>query len=162
MQTLNNMQILGNIGTKAKTIDFPNGGKKTILSVATNIGYGENQRTIWHTVLLYNKSAEICSELDKGDIVWVSGYMDYRKWEDENGVQRIAPELHAEKFNILKGQAVKPSSNDVPAQQAGSYADLNKQEQNKQKAENSPPPSAPTPPKAKPDPSDTTPKDLPY
>ncbi|MCK4085086.1 single-stranded DNA-binding protein [Acinetobacter radioresistens] len=162
MQTLNSMQVLGNIGIKAKTIDFPNGGKKTILSVATNIGYGENQRTIWHTVLLYNKSAEICSELDKGDIIWVSGYMDYRKWEDEKGIQRIAPELHAEKFVIVKGQAVKPSSSEAPAPQTGSYADLNKQEQNKAKDEKSTPPSASPTPKAKPDLTDSTPKDIPY
>lgn len=159
MQTLNQIQIMGNIGVKAKMLEFPNGGKKTVLSVATNIGYGENQKTQWHTVLLYNKSAEICSGLDKGDVIWVSGYMDYRKWTDDNDVVRISAEIHADKFLIIEGTPVKPSESAENEIKGGSYANAKKSEP--KKPENEKPVDQKAPPK-KLDPEDSTPKDLPY
>lgn len=155
MQTLNNIQILGNIGSKAKMTEFPNGGKKTVLSVATNTGYGDNVRTQWHTVLLYNKSAVICSKLDKGDVIWCSGFIDYRKWEDEqSGVTRILPEIHVEKFRIIKGEPVNPNEGDVPEPQLGSYAGLKGNTEN---------PSSDQPTSTKtPNKNDATPKNIPY
>lgn len=156
MQTLNQIQVMGNIGAKAKVVKFPNGGCKTILSVATNIGYGENQKTQWHTVLLYNKSAEICSELDKGDVLWCSGYMDYRRWNDDAGVVRISPEIHVDKFLIVQGTAVKPTEKAESEIKAGSYAKANNEEQKKQE------PSLSTAPPKAPDPENSQSKELPY
>jgi single stranded DNA-binding protein len=159
MQTLNVIQVVGNIGVDAKMIDFPNGGKKTILSVATNTGYGDNQKTQWHTVLLYNKSAEICSGLVKGDVIWCSGYMDYRKWTDDEGIVRIVPEIHAEKFSILKGQPVKPTGSDSPTDSNGSYGNLAKNESSNNNGKGLSVPKAPVPEL---DPSNSKLKDLPY
>lgn len=156
MQTLNQIQILGNVGAKAKVVNFPNGGCKTILSIATNIGYGENKKTQWHTVLLYNKSAEICSDLDKGDVLWCSGYMDYRRWTDDSGIARLSPEIHVDKFLIVQGTAVKPSEKFESEFKGGSYARDNSEEQSKQK------PSLSTTPAKAESPEISKSKPLPY
>lgn len=159
MQTLNVIQVMGNIGVNAKMIEFPNGGKKTILSVATNTGYGENQKTQWHTVLLYNKSAEICSGLVKGDVIWCSGNIDYRKWVDDEKVTRLIPEIHADKFVIIKGQPVKPTGSDVNSEVNGTYANVAKTDPSPISEKNLTVPKAPPPEH---DPTNSKIKDLPY
>lgn len=104
MQTINHINILGNLGSDAQFKQFPDNAKTTI-SVATSTGMGDKQKTQWHTVVLWGKAAEITAKLKKGDSIFVSGYIEQRKWTDPStGQNREKLEVHAQQFSILSGE----------------------------------------------------------
>lgn len=117
LQTINQINILGNLGNDAQFKAFSDNAKTTI-SVATNSGYGDKQKTQWHTVIFWGKAAEITSKLKKGDSLFVSGYIDYRKWTDTNtGQNREKTEIHAQQFSIINGETGQISSQNNAQQQ---------------------------------------------
>lgn len=132
LQTINQINILGNVGSDAQFKAFSDNARTTI-SIATNSGYGDKQKTQWHTVILWGIAAEITSKLKKGDSLFVSGYIDYRKWTDTNsGQNREKAEIHAQQFSIISGETGQISSHSKgnaqqqPKQSQG-YANLNNQ-----------------------------------
>lgn len=104
MQTINQINILGNLGSDAQFKQFQDNAKTTI-SVATSSGMGDKQKTQWHTVILWGKAAEITAKLKKGDSIFVSGYIEPRKWTDTaTGQNREKSEIHAQQFSIVSGE----------------------------------------------------------
>lgn len=85
----NNVNLIGNIGNEVKLVETPTGKKVLKLSIAENItsGSGENKktRTIWHKVVLWEKSAELhAKHIQKGDkITLLNGNLDYEIREIE-------------------------------------------------------------------------------
>lgn len=104
MQTINQINILGNLGSDAQFKAFTDNAKTTI-SVATSSGIGDKQKTQWHTVILWGKAAETTAKLKKGDSIFVSGYIEHRKWTDTStGQNREKSEIHAQQFSIVSGE----------------------------------------------------------
>lgn len=100
MQTVNLTNILGHIGNEPQLTTLPNGTKKTTVSIATNSGSGENQKTQWHTALFWGEFAEVAAKFKKGEGLFVSGYNETRKWTDPNsGQQREKTEIHVQDFS---------------------------------------------------------------
>lgn len=117
LSTVNQINLLGHVGSDAQFKIF-NDNARTILSVATNSGYGENQRVQWHSVIFWGKSAEIVSNLKKGDIIFINGLIDYRKWQDaQTGENRIRTEIQMQQFSIVKGEICKPQLGQASNQQ---------------------------------------------
>ncbi|AMW80558.1 hypothetical protein AMD27_16710 (plasmid) [Acinetobacter sp. TGL-Y2] len=103
MQTHNLVQVQGRLGADIQIIKFDN-GMKGVLSVATQKGFGEKQKTHWHTVILYNKAAHIASKLVKGNTVFCQGELEYRQWRDSNDNQRMTAEIISDKLIIIVGE----------------------------------------------------------
>ncbi|AMW80594.1 hypothetical protein AMD27_16895 (plasmid) [Acinetobacter sp. TGL-Y2] len=99
MQTINHVNILGYVGKEAEFYKNQY-GTKAILSVATRT----NERVQWHLVAFYDKDAEAIALLKRGDEILITGCLEYFKWLDCNGNERIAPEIAVNSFNIVKGQ----------------------------------------------------------
>ncbi|NNH79034.1 single-stranded DNA-binding protein [Acinetobacter sp. ANC 5380] len=128
--TVNQVNILGHIGTDAQFKVFQE-TCRTTLSVATNSGYGDKQRVQWHNIVFWGKSAEVVSKLKKGDVIFVNGLVDYRKWQTESGENRERTEIQAQQFSIVKGEIGKVQSAQNPApqqkeQQPTGYGNLSK------------------------------------
>ena len=102
MQTINHVNILGYVG-KAAEFYKNQYGTKAILSVATR----SNERIQWHVVAFYDKDAEAIALLKRGDEILITGCLEYFKWVDCNGNERIAPEIAVNSFNIVKGQKIQ-------------------------------------------------------
>ena len=102
MQTINHVNILGYVG-KAAEFYKNQYGTKAILSVATR----SNERVQWHVVAFYDKDAEAIALLKRGDEILITGCLEYFKWVDCNGNERIAPEIAVNSFNIVKGQKIQ-------------------------------------------------------
>ncbi|MPS92907.1 MAG: single-stranded DNA-binding protein [Comamonas sp.] len=103
MQTINISNVLGHIGSDPQHTQLPNGTLKTVVSIATNIGTGDRQKVQWHTALFWGKTAEVAAKLKKGDALFVSGYVDYRKWNDkETGQPREKTEIHVQHFSKVE------------------------------------------------------------
>lgn len=130
MQTHNLVQVQGRLGADIQIIKFEN-GMKGVLSVATQKGFGDKQKTHWHTVILYNKAAHIASKLVKGNTVFCQGELEYRQWRDTNDNPRMSAEIICDKLIIVVGEVcsledypfenTKKNMNTAPAV-AGSYA----------------------------------------
>jgi len=78
---------------------------------------GEQQRrTEWHTIVAWNKLAEICGQyLTKGKQVYIEGSIRTRQWEDQSGGKRTAYEIVAREMKMLGSKA--DSDRTVPSRE---------------------------------------------
>ncbi len=98
---VNKVILIGNLGKDPEVRYMPSGGAVANVTLATSESWkdkqsGEKQeRTEWHTVVFYNRLAEIAGEyLKKGSKVYVEGSLRTRKWQDKNsGTDRVVDEL---------------------------------------------------------------------
>ena len=89
---INKVILVGNLGTDPDIRTTQTGTTIANLSLATSEswkdGQGQKQeRTEWHRVVLYGRSAEIARDyLRKGSKLYLEGRLNTRKWQDKQGV----------------------------------------------------------------------------
>jgi single-strand binding protein len=110
MSGINKVIILGRLGNDPDSRSMPNGDPVTKISVATSEEWVDKQSgekkqiTEWHNIIAYRKLAEIFSKwLKKGSQVYIEGRLRTRKWQDQNGQDRYATEIIADKMEMLGG-----------------------------------------------------------
>ncbi|MCE3228738.1 MAG: single-stranded DNA-binding protein [Bacteroidetes bacterium] len=110
MNTVNRVQLTGNLGKKPEIKSFENGNKVAKFSVATNEEYttktGEKATdTQWHNVAVWGKLVEVVeSGLDKGTFVSVEGRLSTTQYTDKSGVKKYFTEIVATEV-IVKEKA---------------------------------------------------------
>jgi single-strand DNA-binding protein len=113
---LNMAQIIGHLGRDPEVRYTPEGTAVAKLAVATNETWkdkdGEKQeRTEWHRVVLFDKTAEIAAEyLKKGSLVYLQGRLQTRKWQGDDGQDRYTTEIIAERMRMLGGKGERDTS----------------------------------------------------
>jgi single-strand DNA-binding protein len=131
---VNKAILVGNLG-KDPEMRYTQGGQAICtLSLATSRSWtdkGSGQRkeeTDWHTIEVWGKQAEACSEyLAKGRQCYVEGRIKYEKWQDkQTGQDKYRTKIVAENVRFLGGKggggAKREDSNqqDLPG---GGYAE---------------------------------------
>lgn len=108
MASLNEVNIMGNLGADPEVRTFPNGDLIAVINVATSEKWkdkntGEDRELVeWHRIVFYRKLAEIASKfLKKGSGVFVKGKLRTRKWTDQNGQERYLTEIQADNLQML-------------------------------------------------------------
>ena len=109
MATLNKVMILGNLGRDPEVRNTQSGRTVANFSVATTDSWGtgedRQERTEWHQVVVWGKSAEACGQyLTKGRQVLVEGRLQTRRYEDKDGVTRYATEIVAQQVQFMGGK----------------------------------------------------------
>jgi len=111
MASVNKVIVLGNLGKDPEVRYTPNGSAVCNLRIATtrnwkNKDSGEKmEETEWHSVVLYDRQAEIAGEyLKKGRPVYVEGRLKTRKWTDKEGLERYTTEIVADSMQLLGGR----------------------------------------------------------
>ena len=62
------------------------------------------EKTEWHRVVLWGKSAESLSEyLEKGKQIYVEGRLQTRQWDDKDGNKRYTTEIRGDRVVLLGG-----------------------------------------------------------
>ena len=62
----------------------------------------KEQETQWHKVVVWGKQAEVCQQyLEKGQMVYVEGFLKSRKYIDKEGQEKTSVEVHAEEVKFL-------------------------------------------------------------
>ncbi len=108
MGSLNQAQLIGNLGRDAELRYTSSGQAVTNFSIATTETWkdksGQKQeKTEWHRIVLWGKSAETLSQyLQKGKQVFVQGRLETREWE-KDGVKKQTTEIKADKVVLLGG-----------------------------------------------------------
>lgn len=109
MSGINNVNLMGNLGRDPETRFMPDGKPVTTLNIATSRTFkdknGDKQeRTEWHRVVLFGRSAEIAQEyLKKGAMAHISGELRTRKWTDKSGVERYTTEIIGQQLTLVGG-----------------------------------------------------------
>ena len=109
--SVNKVILIGRLGKDPELKYTPSGAPVAKFSLATDEVYkdrsGEQQRrTEWHTIVAWNKLAEICGEyLAKGKQVYVEGSIRSRQWEDQSGNKRTSYEIVARQMTMLGSKA---------------------------------------------------------
>jgi single-strand DNA-binding protein len=106
---VNKVILIGNLGADPEVRYMPNGGAVANLRIATSESWKDQQtgqtqeRTEWHSVVMYRRLAEIAGEyLKKGSKVYIEGSLRTRKWQDKNtGQDRYTTEIIGNEMQML-------------------------------------------------------------
>lgn len=105
---INKVILVGNTGADPESRAMPNGNQVTNLRIATSEVWkdqsGQQQeRTEWHTVVLFGKIAEIASQyVTKGSKVYIEGKLTTRKWQDQSGADRYTTEVVVDQRGVMQ------------------------------------------------------------
>ena len=109
MGSVNKVILVGNLGRDAELRYTPGGAAVATINMATtevwNDKAGQQQeKTEWHRVVLWGKSAESLTEyLTKGKQIYVEGRLQTRQWDDKDGNKRYTTEIRGDKIVLLGG-----------------------------------------------------------
>lgn len=102
----NKAELIGNLTRDPELRYTPSGAAVCTFSIATNRSYvtdGERKEEVdFHRIVSWNKLAELCSQLlKKGNRVFISGRLQNRSWEGQDGNQRQVTEIVIDDMIIL-------------------------------------------------------------
>ncbi len=102
----NRVELIGNLTRDPELRFTPNGAAVCTFGLATNRTYvteGEKREEVdFHRLVAWNKLAELCNQLlKKGTKVFVSGRLQTRSWEGQDGQQRQTTEIVVEDMIVL-------------------------------------------------------------
>ena len=116
---LNKVMLIGRLGADPDVKYTQSGSPIANLRVATDESYTDRngtrqERTEWHTVIVFQRTAEICQQyLHKGSLVYIEGKLQTRKWQDKNGQDRYSTEIQCQRLQMLE----RKQEGNAPAQQ---------------------------------------------
>lgn len=117
--SLNQVQLIGNVTADPEIKQTPNGQFVANFNLATNRTWkdasGQKQdATEFHSVVIWGKLAEIVqSYVQKGKKLFVSGRLQTRTWEDQNGTKRYKTEIVADNLILLSGKSGGSNASDA-------------------------------------------------
>jgi single-strand DNA-binding protein len=102
---VNKVIVVGNLGRDPEMKYTAGGAAIANITVATSESWTDKQsnerveKTEWHRVVFFGKTAEIAGEyLRKGSQVYIEGKLRTRKWQDQNGQDRYTTEIVVDGF----------------------------------------------------------------
>ena len=119
----NRVELIGNLTRDPELRYTPNGAAVCTFGMATNRTYisdGEKKEEAdFHRLVSWNKLAELCNQLlKKGNRVFVSGRLQTRQWEGQDGQTRNVTEIVIEDMILLTprmGGEVQSAGEDLAA-----------------------------------------------
>jgi single-strand DNA-binding protein len=106
--TVNKVILVGRLGADPDIRYSPSGVAVAKFNLATNeyVAAGaegnREERTEWHRIVTFNKTAEFCGNyLAKGRLVYIEGSIRTNQWEDAQGQKRYSTEIIAREIQLL-------------------------------------------------------------
>ena len=127
--SLNKVMIIGNLGADPELRYTSNNQPVTTLSVATHEVWGgkdggeKQERTEWHRVVVFGRTAENCANyLKKGSPLYLEGRIQTRQWDDDQGHKRYTTEIVANMVQFLSASSPQDSAS-TPKRQGHTYSE---------------------------------------
>lgn len=114
---LNKVTLIGRLGKDPEIRNFDNGTIVCKFTFATSKKFvdknGQSQeRTQWHNIVFYRKQAEIIYKYaKKGDMLYIGGEIETRKYEDKKGQTQYITEIIGNDFVFLKNEKKAENNN---------------------------------------------------
>ncbi len=105
----NRVELIGNLTRDTELRYTPNGAAVCTFGLATNRTYvvdGEKKEEVdFHRIVAWNKLGELCNQLlKKGDKVFLSGRLQSRSWEGQDGQTKQTVEVVVEDMILLNSR----------------------------------------------------------
>lgn len=132
MYSINKTLLQGHVGQEPELKKLEGGRSALTVSLATNEYWkdkttGERkERTDWHRVVFYGRLAEVVAEhVRQGDVLYIEGRNQTRKYTKENNETAYVAEVIADKFKMWsKNQKGGEGANEqVPTMEGTSDSD---------------------------------------
>lgn len=110
MNSLNKVQLIGNLTASPEVKETPNGQKVANFSIATNRVWKDNsgmkqEQVEFHNIVIWGSLAGIAEQyLTKGQKVYLEGRLQTRSWDDPTGAKRYKTEVVADNLIMLSGK----------------------------------------------------------
>ncbi|MFQ6618933.1 MAG: single-stranded DNA-binding protein [Fidelibacterota bacterium] len=119
--SVNKVILVGYLGADPELRYTPAGVATATFNIATNEVWKDQdgtqqERTEWHRIVAWRKLAEFCGEwLKKGRLVYISGRLQTRSWEDKDGIKRYTTEIVADELTMLGRAEMAAVEEKIPA-----------------------------------------------
>ena len=105
---MNRVMLTGRLTRDPELRTVSNGKTVTTFSIATNEYRGGQEKAEFHTVVTWDRLAEIAAQyLGKGQLVAIEGRLQTRQWEDERKLRHWKTEIVANQVEMLSGRKRK-------------------------------------------------------
>lgn len=117
----NEVTLIGNVGNPPEVKIVKGGNSKVAnFTFATNEGYYNDknewvQQTEWHRIIAWNKLADRCEKIEKGQQLFIKGRISYRTYDDDKGVKHYVTEIVAQ---VIRALGVKKDGDPGPRYQS--------------------------------------------
>ncbi len=108
MAGVNKVILIGNLGRDPELRYTQSGQPVANFTIATTEtwnkkeGGGKEERTEWHRVVAWGRTAELCAQyLAKGRSVYLEGRLQTREWENKEGQKQRTTEVVAQTVQSL-------------------------------------------------------------
>lgn len=110
---LNSFSFSGRLTKDVELRQTPAGKSVTTVTIANETGWGDNRKTHFFNVVLFEAKAEYAAKYgSKGQMALVCGEMQQRKYTDKDGNNRTVYEVQSVRtFDLIKtGEGQKPAT----------------------------------------------------
>lgn len=105
---MNHVLLTGRLTRDPELRKLASGKTVTQFGIATNDYRGGSEKSEYHTVVTWDRLAEICGQyLGKGQLVSVAGRLQTRQWEDDAKQRHWRTEIVANSVEMLSGRKKK-------------------------------------------------------
>ncbi len=105
---MNHVVLTGRLTRDPELRKLASGKTVTQFNVATNDYRGGSEKSEYHTVVTWDRLAEICGQyLGKGQLVSIIGRLQTRQWEDDSKIRHWKTEIVANSVEMLSGKRKK-------------------------------------------------------
>ena len=109
---VNKVILVGRAGKDPEARETGKGEAVANISLATNSGYGDNEKTDWHRVTFFGKLAStVIDYVKKGQELYVEGRISYSKYTGKDGVEKYSTSIIA--YSMQMGKKESGSSSAV-------------------------------------------------
>jgi len=108
---MNKVILIGNLGQNPELRYTQSGMAVCNLNLATSRRFKDRngnatEEVQWHRIVVWDKQATACNQyLKVGHKVAIEGDLQYRKWKDQHGQDRISAEVVARSVEFLTPQS---------------------------------------------------------
>ena len=111
MSNLNQCNFIGRLGQDPEIRYMPNGDAVANFSIAISEKFKDKQgqqqeKTEWVKMTAFRRQAEVIGEyVKKGSLIYVSGKMQTRKWQNQQGQDQYTTEIIVNQMGMLGGKS---------------------------------------------------------
>lgn len=105
---INTVILVGRVGKAPSMKRYESGKTQTIFSLAVNRpkkSQDLDDITDWFRVEIWGRFAEIANDfIRRGTLVGIEGKLEFKKWKDDNGIEKESFVIQASNFRLLSSK----------------------------------------------------------
>jgi single-strand DNA-binding protein len=127
-RSLNKVTLIGNLGSDPEVRSVTGGDRVANFSLATSRQWNDasgakQEKTEWHRCVAWKQLADVVEKyVKKGDKLYIEGRIEYRQYQDKDGVTKYATDINVRELIMLGSKGGVPDgagASRAPSKSAG-------------------------------------------